>query len=989
MFKYTVIVFAYALFLIISGITTEAFAQINGATTSSITGKITDPQGASIEGATVTIKEIATNLIRTTQTQTDGSYLILQLSPGVYELSVEDAGFAKKIISNLTLTVGTSSLFSTSLTIKNITDSSDVIEVLSTSALEPNKTEKSIVINQQSIRNLPIDRRNFLTFVINTGGAVIDPLPVGGVQANSNLNFSGQNARQNNVTIDGIDNNDLFSGSVRSTYSQEAVQEFQVVNNSFSSEIGRAQGGVVNIITRSGSNDFRSSLFFINRNDELSARNAFATSKSELSQYQFGSTLGGRIKKDKAFFFAAFERLSFARAINVNIAQNVVDAFNRVGFPVRNGAIDSGEANTTFLSRNDFKLNQNNNLSVRYNYAKSYDGRLEDFGGGRAESAGGVARIRDDSLSFSNTFISPTVNLINETRFLFGRRDFQGEPLDPFGPRVSLGIASAGRSNTLPSRRFEHIYQIVNTTSLVKGRNQIKFGVDYIKVGLPKDSNVMTTGAGGQAFFQSLPLGPFGSLSVLEAFDPSLRSPQQVAALKIISGLLPANAPGFPAIDISPLSLPAFFVQGFGSPNVGFDYNYFSAFFQNDIKITNKLVAKLGVRYDRESLDFIPNNSGNFSPRVALAYQVNEKLNLFGAYGIFHGVTPFSAVLNLGLGTQNNYRVPLIAFPFSVLPFALPGRRFPESTSLPSSINFVRQLSIEQDVQKDFRNGYAQHINIGFNYLIEKNTVFSASYQHVRGLKQFLSRNINPVVRPNGGTLNSLMTGRVDPTRGQIQNLESSGDTYYDALSLEVQRKFGSKLTFLANYTYSKTIDNFIDYRIEFVSFQNPLDLGGERSLSMQDLRNRFVFSGIWNLDYSKNAFLKDFVLSGIFRGESGQPYNLLAGVDLDRNGDNPAADRPNRIGRNAGITPGFKKLDIRLTRKIKFNEKLSLDAFIEAFNALNHTNINGSTFTFFPNADGTFDLPAKENGRFIVPADRRVSSAPARQLQVGFRLSF
>jgi hypothetical protein len=625
-------------------------------------------------------------------------------------------------------------------------------------------------------------------------------------------------------------------------------------------------------------------------------------------------------------------------------------------------------------------------VAVRYNFGRIYNGALATFGGGRAESQGGTQQLRDDTLSVSNTRIAPSLNLVNETRFLFARRDLKADSLDPrSGPRLQAG-AAVGQDPFLPNPRKEFIFEIVNNTSLVRGINQIKFGVDYLRVHLPKKENLFPAGFFGQATFSTISLSTLAPpLTLIQAFDPALRTPQQQAALKIVGPLLPGRFPGFPLTDLTTIELPTIFIQGFGDPSIEMNYQYISGFFQDDIRLTPKLTAKLGLRYDQERVDFLPKNKGNFSPRVSLAYNPWQRLNLHASYGIFHGITPIAPVMQAGLEKVNGFKQLILFFPYSIIPFSLPGNRFPTSTTLPTGVTYVRQLSGESDIQKDFRNGYAQQVHVGFDVALDKNTSFSASYQYVRGISLPLRRDINPIVRPIvGDPIGSRVKGRIDTNRGGVLDLESNGDSYYNALTLELSRGLGSRLKLLTNYTFGKALDDFSDYRLENAIFQNPLDLRHERGFSIQDIRHRFSLSAVWSLDYTKNQFLKDFVLSSIVRLEGGQPYYYGLGFDKDLSGDLIAGDRPNNVARNIGILDGFYTVDLRLLRKIKIREKVSIEGIFEGFNLFNRVNYSRATLAATL-ADGI----KQDNGRFKLPKQVYSSAFSPRQLQLGFKVIF
>lgn len=982
--------------------TIPASAQSAGSTTGNITGRITDPQGGSIGGAAATIRNIQTNFTREIHSSEDGNYLIPQLAPGVYEITIMADGFTTKV-SRIEVVLGTTSLVNFSLSVGG---SSEVILVQAPNAVDEGKTEGSTNIDSQDINSLPINRRDFIEFTLTSPRATIDRIPKQGVTDTSRISFNGQSARVNNITIDGLDNNDPFAGTVRSTFGQDAVQEFQVVSDTYSAEFGRALGGIVNIVTKGGGNDLHGGLFFFNRNDGISTRDVFAPFKPPYKQYQFGASLSGPIKKDRAFFFTSFERLSVKQNNFVTISNDIISAANRVGFDIRNGSIPFALGSTQFLARGDGRLTNNDTIYVRYNISKTYNGQLEPFGAQIAETNGGIQKLKDQAIAVTNTYTNAKLNLINETRFLYSRRNQDVIPLGE-GPQVALfapeGRVDFGRGTFLPQTRQERIFQIVDTASLSRNRNQLKFGFDYLYNLFPQNTNVPIF-PGGLTFFVPLDFAAllgnpaFPAFTALQAFDPSLRTPQQKGFLAALAGQLPVVAPGFPQnVPLADLSLPQVYAQGFGDTRLRLPQQAFSAFVQDDIKVRANLLVKLGVRYDLIRIDKVPENNGNFNPRVAIAYHPTKipKANIHAFYGLFFSglqVTGAStATQTTGSGTL---KIPVIPFPFAVLAFAQPGHHFPAANTLPTSVTFIPQLSQIYTYAPKLPNSYTQQASFGIDYQLGSQTVISLNYDFVRGVKLFSNRNINPVVRPiPGDPVGSQIVGRLDPTQGNIFEFESSFDSYYNGFTVSLERRFSKHIGFNGHYTFSKALDNFIDFRTDLQEVLDPLRPGDERALSVQDVRSRFVFSGTWDLDYTKNRFLSGFQVSTIINLNSGRPYNLLAGTDLNMNGDNPPGDRPfingAFIGRNLGITPGFANVDVRLTRTITFKERYKIQGFAEAFNLFNRTNISDVSRIFFPNAQGGFNLPPQSGGRFKTTTSQFISAFPSRQLQFGFRMSF
>ncbi|MEW6734230.1 MAG: TonB-dependent receptor, partial [Acidobacteriota bacterium] len=973
------------------------WAQSGGATTANITGQVVDEQQATINGALVTIKNLNTNQSREFRTIENGLYLLVQLPPGSYDLTVSAEGFVTQT-RRIDLELGTNMRFDFTM---KVGVASEIVEVIGSSMINEGKTESSTNITRDRIDTLPINRRSFLDFSLTAARVTMDRGPAQGASATSGLSFNGQNARFNNITIDGLDNNDLGSGSVRSTFSQDAVQEFQVVSDNFSVEFGRAAGGIVNIVTRGGSNEYHGNLFFFIRNDESSARDVFTPFKPPYEQYQFGNTLSGAIKKDKIFFFTSFERLSVKQNNFVTISDQSVAAANRQGFVLRNGPVAFSLGNTAVLGRLDTQISPNDTLWIRYNFGGAYNGALEPFGGLVGETNGGIQKLDDSTIAFSNTYLNTGLNLINETRFLYTRRNQDVLPLDP-GPLVRLvapeGLISFGRSPLLPQLRQQNIFHLVDNVTLTRGRHQFKFGGDLLIARGPTRKTQIPIFFGGVSIFIPLDFSALTgipglpSFSGLEAFDPALRTQTQRDFLSTLAILLPSMFPQFPrGVPLANLALPLAFVQGFGSPNLEIDAKYLGLFFQDDIKLRPNLLLKAGLRYDFERLKFYRNNNGNFSPRISLAYRPTRlpRLNLHAGYGIFFAAPLVGPPFVVQLTDSGATKIPVLPFPFSVLPFAQPGHNFPESTQLPSTIDFRPQLSQNLVFPKRVRNSYTEQVNVGFDYLIGNNMALSASYQFVRGIKLFSVRNINPVVRPNpSNPVMAALTGRADPTRGDLFEFESAFDSYYNAVTVSLMRRLSNRFGFLVSYTFSKSIDDFIDFRIEFQETVNPLRPRDERGFSLQDVRNRFVFSGVWDLSYTRNPLLRDYQISSIVTLESGHPYNLLTGVDLNMNGDFPPGDRPLiggvPIARNAGLLPGFANVDLRLTRSVNIGEQVRVQGFVEVFNLFNRVNISEINRIFPPDARGGFSLPMQKDGRFVASRDRYRNAFSPRQLQFG-----
>ena len=311
------------LLMLMVGLSMAAMAQASGST-AELRGDVTDQNSGVISGARVAVTDLAKGLTRNAVTDKDGLFVFIGLLPGSYEVRVEASGFSTSAVK-IELTVGQQATLPFRLTTAGLQVRVDI--VAGAEVVETSRTEQSSVIDNRQIVSLPINRRNFLDYALLTPGVadsdnIADSSDFRVAQTpQSGLSFGGNNGRGNMVQIDGAETLNS-SGGVQATLSQEAVQEFQVVRNSFSAEYGGAAGGVVNIVSKSGSNDLHGSLFGLFRDRAFDARNAFdfnPDGQSPFNRQQYGGSLGGPLSKDRTFIFGAFERLSQERSAFVNL----------------------------------------------------------------------------------------------------------------------------------------------------------------------------------------------------------------------------------------------------------------------------------------------------------------------------------------------------------------------------------------------------------------------------------------------------------------------------------------------------------------------------------------------------------------------------------------------------------------------------------------------------------------------------------------------
>ena len=313
-----------ALFALAVGVA-PAFAQASSST-AELRGQVTDTAGAAVPGASVRLTDTAKGTTRTVTTDGEGAYTFLNLLPGAYELTVEAKSFAPTT-ARVELTVGQQAHIPAQVGV-NLSESIDI--VAGAEVVETDRTQQSSVIDVRQITNLPISRRNYLDYALLTPGVsdadnIADASDFRVAQTpQSGLSFGGNNGRGNLVAVDGGETNTV-SGGVQATISQEAVQEFQVLRNSYNAEFGGASGGIVNIVSKSGANRWTGGFFGLFRDERFDARNAFdfnPAGKSDFSRQQYGGSIGGPLKRDKTFFFSTVERFSQDETTFVNLLQD-------------------------------------------------------------------------------------------------------------------------------------------------------------------------------------------------------------------------------------------------------------------------------------------------------------------------------------------------------------------------------------------------------------------------------------------------------------------------------------------------------------------------------------------------------------------------------------------------------------------------------------------------------------------------------------------
>ena len=972
-------------------------------------GTVADQSGSVLPGATVTVTSLQTGVTRSAVADSHGRYTLQALPPGSYRLSVEMTGFAAQKRDSVTLQLGQSLEVNFSLPVAG---QAEEITVSEQAVIDADNTTVGAVVGQQQIESLPINGRNFISFSVITPGVTTDNTPQQGASATSGLSFGGQRARSNNIMVDGLDNNDPIVGSVRAVFSQEAVREFQVLTNSYSAEFGKASGGVVNIVTKSGGNEYRGNAFMYFRDDSLNAKDVFEKQdvfgnpidrdKSPFSQKQFGATLGGPIQKDKTFFFLSFERVDIDANNFVTISDADAAILNRAGFPVTPGPNPYKFEDTLFLGKINHQWSPDSSLALRGNYSDRTNENIEPFGGLTARSRGAVQLRTDYGVSLSQTnILSP--RWVNEARVMWAHEEQDinsldpncGGPCDEFGlggPTLEVGgVASVGRQRFTPQPRTNDRIQVANTLTLATGSHVMKAGFDY--GWLDSRDAALPLHFGGRYLFRPLPAIP---------------------------GLIPQPLSAIAAVAAG---IPAAYIQGYGEPGGPYRNKDLSLFIQDEWRLGRKLVIKPGLRYqyqwwpdytynvsDLGGTNFTygyPSDGNDFAPRIAVAFDPggNGKTSIHGAYGKFfdNQIVGIGSITDEIRGGADGVRTLVARFPSPVVLAAwrAPGHKLPEATALALLGGTYPSLVISPD--PGLETPYSHQAAVGLDQQLGE-LALSVNFVWVHGQHQLGTIDYNPVIPALGANRRPNDRNGVAGTSASVLQYSDFGETWYKGLTVSLSKRMSHNFEFLASYTLGEAEDNSTDFQSAFIPQsngfgRNPSDHEGipigfdpdaERGPATHDQRHRFVFSGLAQLPW-------DFNLSTIITAASGRPFNAIANADLNGDGDGgsiPGSDRARRnpadintsVGRNSENLPSTFAVDLRLSKRIRFGGQASLDLIAEAFNLFDRTNYSEVNNVF---GTGSFpDNPQRDPlGR--VTYGTFTAAQPPRQIQLAAKINF
>ena len=968
-----------------------ASATASGQTaTSTLSGTVHDEAGAVVPNVTITVKNSATGASRSVNTDTEGRYHLPQLEPGEYELRAEASGYKTAIHNRVNLTVGGTVALDVVLRVGAVSET--VVIEGQEQLIEPTKVEVSRVISTQEIETLPNIGRNFVDFVKlssgvapgreNIGGGPFKEPDTGvGASAAPRLAFGGQTELNTLIQVDGADNIQTFTGLPRATPSQEAAREFRILNSAYLAEYGRALGGFVNIVTKSGTNDLNGSLYYFGMNDALNARSILNPPDANvLRQNQYGATIGGPLKKSRTFFFGNYEGQRraesnrFSEVIQTNFA-----ALNaaRARFGLRPEVLNQVRPNDydQFLVKLDHRMYDWLNLTARYNFL---DSETHNFlgGGGRASPASSTARdnqTRDQAVVVNAlSVMSPTS--VMEVRFQFARRNFNFRSVLKEPDLEVSNLLITGKSTSDPDFYKEDRVQFTQNFTRTRGGHEVKGGVDF---------NSLSDNAEWDLFFPARIIFP--NLNALLNFTPTSTAGPVNFWWPVLATA--TSHPGFtlPFQNAVPREWQDAVLFNLYHSSLGF-------FAQDQWKATSKLTLTYGLRYD---VEFYPttylarNDLNNVQPRVGMAYALRDKGVIRAGFGIFHDRIAASVgqvFTTAEWSSRGDLASAGLLFP-GVAP--VPGR-FRQLNALgaaatPATITFLTTgrppatgvTSLTDNVSSVLRTPYSEQASLQLSQEIG-GVAFSASYLFVHGVKLVgHTGNLNAVQSGTLATGKPVLGGRRFAELGNFVVITNLGDSIYHGGTFEAEKRFSRGVSFHASYTFSKTIGN-VDSVTNLADLPEALSLRDERGLSRQHVGHRFTFAFLGQIPPSI-AVLRNFKLSSLVSLESGRPFNVFTGADSNGDG-NPNSDRPGRLGRNTLQGPGYASVDLRVARTVKFSERVSGELSLDFFNLFNRTNIRDLNTVY-----GGIDLTAPPIASFNRPRD----VFNPRQLQFGMKLKF
>jgi hypothetical protein len=938
---------------VVTMLASAAWAQ-SAAINGQIEGTITDASGAVVANAEVEIVNLDNGFKRAGTTDGAGFYRFVTLPLGSYEVNAKGAGFRDVKAKGVALTAGSTAVVNLTLTVGT---AATVIEVGATgSIVEPGKTDLGYTLGGRAITNLPLVTRNTYNFILAQPNVSGHPQNSFGVPRKINANGFGDRI---NYQLDGSNNTQSDRAGIRlMPISNTFLAEIQQVSNGFSPEFGNTVGTVFNAITKSGTNELHGEGAYIFRRGPLNARPTLLTAAQAKPKGFLDSmyiNTGGALKKDKLFFFGAFEHVRNDLSVAVTVPASTIAALN---LPARFAdVLPTVEQPYFVFTRFDWMINSKHQMFVRYNHFRNE--QPYNNGGGQTVESRTVLfwdRVHAVGTQLVST-LSPST--VNEFRFQLPYRSQQNRRADfsGTGPAITIsGLINFGAPTVAGFSFTERMPEFSDNLSFNRGTHSYKFGGTIRRI---NDNNTQATAA----------TYTFANLAAYQS---------------AVSG---ANPKAYNA-----------FAQTVGEPALIYNSLFSSFYAQDSWKARPNLTLVYGLRYDRYrvpeadkqspfelSRSFRTDNN-NFAPRLGISYAFgkDQKTVIRANGGIFFD-PPQVDVYRRAILSNGNPRF----FNVSTGPATSFAPNFPNVfTGVPSGFAVPTQDIVT--VSPDFRTLYSGNANLQISREIARNTSVNLGYLFTKGtgLPVYRNTNLIPTANrlPDGRTI--FGAGRIDPRFNNVAMAEATGNSNYNGMNLGLNRR-SAQWEMFATYTWSHAIDDAPE--------QNVLDSGAllpqdtlnrrlDRATSYIDRTHVLVVSSVFNPSFQTTSrawgqLLNHHQLSFLYSARSGDIFSM--GSNRVLNGDQlvPAAQqRPLYVGRNTIRGPMINHLDIRYARSFPITERFKVEFLAESSNFLNSSNITGL------NTIAQVDVL----GNITTPMNLlRTASLPPRQIQFGFRVRY
>jgi carboxypeptidase family protein/TonB-dependent receptor-like protein len=973
-------------------------------TTGTIEGRVVDANGAVVPGAAIEIKNLDTNLARSLTTDGDGNFVAPQLQPGKYSVTVAKQGFGTAKVELAELTVGQTLRIPFALSPSSVEGS---VTVTTTPTIDPVKTQVSTTLNETAVSTTPILGRKFEDLLTLTPGVSITQGPDG-----DEINFSGQRGIFNNVSVDGGDHNNGFFGEqlggqrAAIDITLEAVKEFQVVATGASAEFGRTAGGVINVITKSGTNDVHGSGFYFQRFEGLTANTSDGKPLKDFHREQYGATIGGPFKKEKAFYFVAFE------GIRENLERaNLSEPIGATPCPIPTPTIVANEAlinanddcqrlalinffsttrnqeeglpvlhkinNQAFFTKVDFNLNDSNQLAIAYNFDYSKNTNQTFDVSTYGNSANGIEGPSKINVIRMNLFTTVSPTKLNEAHFSYSRELRPRFAVDSNVPAdTAMGFATTFRFGFpffLEPNVDELIWrtQVKDNFSIVTGNHTLKFGGEWLHT---LNDQVFRGFFTGRYIFDSVT----GFLRYASPAAPGGFGPNTVGCSNGTFVTAPATCPGG-ATSGGPLLL---YLQGAGLTGPATDAagastikNEDIAFFgQDSWKIRQNFTLNYGLRWEAQifpdpvvapsqtaygiflndprfpSDGTLPNQTKQFQPRLGFAWDISKvgKSVLRASSGIYYARQ--NMLSQVGSITTNGVQQQTIFLNTPIISSGVPGPVWPNVVAPPSSVVPCTDHGVTNPFPcfsgvRVFSRDYANPRIYTTNVGFEQElwTDWSLYLDYTHSKGVHLTRFLN-VNRNNF----------FSPFLGETMVTSAVGKSVYDGFTVGMRKRFSRRYQLEWNYTFAKDKDDDSNERDPFTdrAFDiNNLQL--DYAYSDRDIRHKFNFFTFIQMGWG---------FDGNFRvqGRTAQPITPGTRNATNRN----TARKDNE----------YFSFDWRIQRPIQLNERFSIIPIIEMFNTFNNANnIN----------------PLVTPGLFNFDGFLRQGVGDPRQVQLAVKLTF